>query len=164
MERGGAAFTMGFGDPYPTGPNAEGYEGEPVFKVVQEGDFVQLSGVTVCPDGKPWFSSMGPQNGTTHTVARWAGHHFDTWDATALGLGENQVKDIVCLPDGRVVLAGPSTGLVFYDPATNTSKTVRAGQGIPNDHVIHLELDRMTNPPSLHVATAGGAAVLRVMP
>jgi hypothetical protein len=164
MARGGAAFTAGFGDPYPTAPNAEGYEGEPVFKVAQEGDFVQLSGVAVCPDGKVWFSSLGPQNGTTHTVARWTGHHFDTWDAASLGLGDGAVQDIACLPDGRVVLAGATSGLVLYDPAANTSKAIRAGQGIPSDHVIRLEVDRMTNPPALHVATAGGAAFLRVLP
>lgn len=164
MERGGAAFTAGFGDPYPTAPNSEGYEGEPVFKVAQEGDFVQLSGVAVCPDGKVWFSSLGPQNGTTHTVARWTGHHFDTWDATSLGLGDDAVQDIACLPDGRVVLAGATSGLVLYDPAANTSKAIRAGQGIPSNHVIRLEVDRMTDPPALHVATAGGAAILRVLP
>ncbi len=163
-QRGGAAFTAGFGDPYPTPPNDEGYQGEPVFKVEQEGDFVRLSGVAVCPDGKVWFSSWGPQNGTTHTVGVWTGRRFDTWDATSLGLGTSAVQDIACLPDGRVVLASRSAGLVLYDPATQTSKGIRAGQGIPSDQVIRLEVDRMTDPPSLNVATAGGAAVLRVLP
>jgi hypothetical protein len=164
MQRGGGAFTAAFGDGYPSAPNAAGFDGEPVFKVLQEGDFVQLSGVAVCPDGRVWFSSLGPQNGTTHTVARWTGDHFDTWDATALGLPENPVQDIACLPDGRVVLAGPTSGLLLLDPATMATKSIRAGQGIPSDQVLHVEVDRMTNPPSLDVATAGGAAVLRVLP
>jgi hypothetical protein len=163
-DRYGAAFTMAFGDPYPLSPNAEGWENEPVFKVAEEGDAVRMSGVAVCPDGKVWFSSWGPETGTTHTVAVFTGGHFDSWDATSLGLGENSVQDIVCMPDGRVVFAGPSTGLVVYDPARKSSKTIHAGQGIPSDQVFHLEVDRMTHPPSLHVATAGGAAVLRVLP
>ncbi len=41
---------------------------------------------------------------------------------------------------------------------------MHAGQGIPDDNVIQLELDHMVNPPALHVATAGGAAVFRVFP
>lgn len=164
MQRNGAAFTAGFGDPYPSGPNDEGFENEPVFKVAQEGDFVRLSGVAVCPDGRVWFSSWGPETGTAHTVAVWTGRRFDTWDATHLGLGTNAVEDIACLPDGRVVLASRGAGLVLYDPAAGTSKTIRAGDGIPSDQVIRLEVDRMTDPPSLHVATTGGAAVLRVLP
>jgi hypothetical protein len=153
MKRASGAFTAAFGD-----------GGPPVFTVNQEGDYVQLSGVAVCPDGKVWFSSLGPQNGTTHTVARWMGDHFDTWDATALGLPENAVQDIACLPDGRIVLAGTSSGLLFLDPATNATKSIRAGQGIPSDQIEHIEVDRMTNPPSLNVATSGGAAILRVLP
>ena len=76
----------------------------------------------------------------------------------------NAVQDIVALPDGRLVFAGPSTGLVFYDPATGASKAMRAGQGIPDDRVVQLELDTMVSPPALHVSTYGGAAVIRVFP
>jgi hypothetical protein len=41
---------------------------------------------------------------------------------------------------------------------------MRAGQGIPNDSVLRIQLDTMVDPPALHVATRGGAAVLRVLP
>jgi hypothetical protein len=79
-------------------------------------------------------------------------------------MSEQAVQDIVALPDGRIVLAGPSTGLVFYDPATRQRVAMRAGQGIPDDRVTQLELDTMVDPPALHVSTFGGAATIRVFP
>ena len=39
----------------------------PIARVV--GDSVHLTGVAVCPDGRVWFSSRGPQSGTSDTVA-----------------------------------------------------------------------------------------------
>jgi hypothetical protein len=162
FQRNGKAFKAAFGDPYPGPPNDEGFEGEPVFKVAAEGDSVYLSGVAVCPDGRVWFSSYG--NATGKTVAVWKGRSFDTWDARSLGLPESGVVAIACLPDGRVVLAGARSGLVLHDPASRTSKAIRAGQGIPSDEVLALEVDGTISPPSLHVATAGGAAILRVLP
>ncbi len=156
--RNGAAFKHAFGDPY-AGP---GSGNEPVFQVPQEGDPVYLTAVAVCPNGKVWFSSSGPTS-VSDTVAVF-GPGFTTYAAQDLGLGESSVADMVCLPDGRLVLAGFSTGLAIYDPATGTKKTIRAGQGIPDDHVQALELDRMPSPPALHVATDSGATVLRVLP
>jgi len=164
FQRHGHAFKAAFGDPYPISPNDEGFTNEPVFKVNVEGDSVYLTGVAVCPDGRVWFSSRGPENGTDHTVAAWKGRSFDTFAATSLGLAETAVADIDCLPDGRVVLAGARSGVVLYDPVARTSKAIRAGHGIPSDRVIAVEVDRMVSPPSLHVATSGGAAVLRVLP
>ncbi len=158
---GAAAFAPAFGDPYPTSPNDEGFQNEPVFKVNAEGDSVYLTGVAVCPDGRVWFSSRGPQNGTTHTLAVWRGRSFQTFDPASLGLGETALRDVDCLPDGRVVLAGFSKGVVLYDPAAGT--TVRV-PGLPSQTILDVEVDRMVAPPSLHVATAAGAAVLRVLP
>ena len=77
---------------------------------------------------------------------------------------ESNVRDMVALPDGRLVLAGPNTGLVIWDPASGKHTAIRAGQGIPDDRVYRIEVDSMVDPPALHVATAGGAAVLRVLP
>ena len=161
--RHGAAFKTAFGDPYdPAWPgNDEGFQNEPVFKVNAEGDSVHLTGVAVCPDGRVWFASRGPENGTTHTLAVWKGRSFDTFDPAALGLGETELRDVECLPDGRVVLAGPTKGVVLLDPATFT--TVRV-PGLPSQSVHDVEVDRMVSPPSLHVATSGGAAVLRALP
>ncbi|HET9753183.1 MAG TPA: WD40 repeat domain-containing protein, partial [Myxococcales bacterium] len=80
------------------------------------------------------------------------------------GMLEENVADMLALPDGRLVLAGGTTGLVFWDPGTGEHVSLRAGHGIPDDHVIQLELDTMVDPPALHVATRGGAAVLRILP
>ncbi len=160
-ERNGRAFAVAFGDPYPQAPNADGFRNEPVFPVSREGDSPHLTGVAVCPDGRVWFSSSGPQSGTGDTVAVWNGRRFETFAAGRLGLGESAVKDVVCLPDGRLVLAGYRTGAVLYDPARGTSRPV---PGLPSGTVLDLEVDRMVTPPTLHVATGSGAAALRVLP
>ena len=157
--RNGNAFKYAFGDPY-YGP---GSGSMPVFPVAKEGHDVNLSAVTVCPDGKVWFASFGPVDGVEQTIASFEPGQFTHYTSGALGLGERWVSDLVCLPDGRLVLAGSSTGLSIWDPATNTSTQIRSGNGIPSDEVLALEVDRMTDPPALHVATAGGAAVLRVL-
>ncbi|HEY6908910.1 MAG TPA: WD40 repeat domain-containing protein [Myxococcales bacterium] len=91
--------------------------------------------------------------------------HFTHYDPIRdAGMSESGVHDMVALPDGRLVLAGSNTGLVFWDPNTGRHTAMRAGQGIPDDHVMGLELDTMVDPPALHVATGGGAAVIRVFP
>jgi hypothetical protein len=158
---GAAAFEIAFGDPYPTSPNDEGFQNEPVFKVAAEGDDVNLTGVAVCPDGRAWFASRGPATGAGHTLAVWKGRSFETFDPAALGLGETPLEDVECLPDGRVVLAGPTRGVVLLDPATGRTTRVT---GLPSERIQDVEVDRMVSPPSLHVATSGGAAVLRVLP
>jgi hypothetical protein len=161
FERNGRAFAIAFGDPYPTAPNAEGFTNEPVFKVAAEGHSVHLTGVAVCPDGRVWFSSSGPQSGNGDTVAVWKGRSFETFPASRLGLGGASVRDVVCLPDGRVALAGLHSGVVLHDPRTGVSKQL---EGLPSGTVLDLEVDRMVVPPALHVATDAGAAVLRVLP
>ena len=161
FQRNGRAFAIAFGDPYPLAPDANGFTNEPVFKVSREGDSVYLTGVAVCPDGRVWFSSRGPQSGTSDTVAVWDGKSFQSFPATRLGLGESAVKDVACLPDGRVVLGGYGTGAVIWDPTKGTSQPV---PGLPSGAILDLEVDRMVSPPTLHVATGWGAAALRVLP
>jgi hypothetical protein len=78
-----------------------------------------------------------------------------------LGLGESAVKDVDCLPDGRVALAGYTTGVVLYDPATRSSTRL---SGLPSEQILDVEVDRMVSPPTLHVATGGGAVYLRALP
>ncbi len=162
-QRAGKAYEQAFGDPYlgPGSPNP------PVFEVAMEGHDVFLSAVTVCPDGKTWFGSLGVADGVPYTIASFdaATRSFHYYLATALGLPDPSVKDLVCLPDGRLAAASASGGLVLWDPATNASTPVRAAGGlIPSDRVESLEVDRMANPPTLHVATEGGAAAIRVLP
>jgi hypothetical protein len=159
--RGGGAFALAFGDPYPRPPDGAGFTNEPVFRVAREGDSPHLTGVAVCPDGRVWFSSSGPSSGTGDTVAVWDGHAFTSYPATALGLGGSAVRDVACLPDGRIVLGGYHTGAVVYDPAKKTSTPL---SGLPGSDVWDLQVDPMVSPPTLHVATDGGAAAIRVLP
>jgi hypothetical protein len=158
--RNGAAFATAFGDPY----HGPGSGNPPVFEVAAEGDNVYLNAVSVCPDGTVWFGSDGP-DGVSESVASFDGRRFHYYQASDLGLPERSVKDLVCLPDGRVVLASTSSGLSIYDPATRTSRRITAGDGtIPSNRILSLEVDRMPSPFTLHVATGGGAAALRVLP
>ena len=174
---GDNAFKFAFGDPY-TSYCEPGY-GRPVFCTPLEGDFVNLSAVAVTKDpltgqDKVWYSSgiiyndVGDVNyGVASFVARPAVNQ-QMWTyynpVSDLGMSEMNVRDMLALPDGRLVLAGPTTGLTVWDPVKNTHHQIRGGQGIPSDNVLRLELDTMVKPWALHVATDAGAAVLRVLP
>lgn len=160
-QRHGGAYKVAFGDPY----YPDGTGSPPVFRVANEGHMVALTAVTTCPDGKTWFGSSGVSDGVAETVASYDGHTFAYFTAQALGLGEAAVRDLLCLPDGRLVLAGFTTGLALYNPATGAIQHLQAADGsLPNDWITALELDRMPSPPTLHVSTHGGAAALRVLP
>ncbi len=160
-ERWGAAFVVSFGDPY-TYAAGDAFVNQPVFKVPLEGDDVNLTAVSVCPDGRVWFSTSGA-TAVNDTVAvfdpvRWS---IKTFDARALGLPDRPVQDLVCLPDGRLALAGVNGGAVVYDPASGASKPL---DGIPGTHVNRFSLDTMVKPAALLVSTDSGAAVLRQIP
>jgi hypothetical protein len=161
---GQSAFGPTFGDPY----NGGCTDGRPIFCVPQEGDFVNLSAVTVTPDGRIWWASGVIYNepaDVNYGIAVYDHHQFTYFDPVRdAGMAETNVRDMLALPDGRLVLAGPNTGLTIWDPATRKHSSIRAGQGIPDDGIMRLQLDTMVNPPALHVATRGGAAVLRVLP
>ncbi|MFZ5468006.1 MAG: WD40 repeat domain-containing protein [Myxococcota bacterium] len=161
---GGDTFAESFGDPYPLPDNGNGYVNEPVFRPPAEGDPVHLSAVSVASDGRVWFASDPPASSgdPAYGVAVWDGRRFITFDPVAqLGMAERKVVDLVALPDGRVVVAGPSTGLVVYDPASGRSVPLRAPAYLADDNVQRLELDTMVSPPALHVSTWSGASVLR---
>ena len=139
----------------------------PVFVPPKAGDEVSISAVAVTPDGTSWWASgpLGPY--PAYGLAWYDGNQFHYVDPVAqAGTAERSISDMVALPDGRLVLAGPNSGLTLWNPARPAEPAVhiRAGQGIPDDHVTRLELDAMVKPPALHVSTAGGAAVLRVLP
>jgi len=158
------AFDPGMGDPYEG--NCSG--SRPVFCPPLEGDPVNISAVTVANDGKVWFASGTLYNQSTdvpYGIASWDGRQFTYYDPVRdLGLPERHIRDMIALPDGRLVVAALSSGLVFWNPQTGKRTFMRAGQGIPDDSVLRLQLDTMVDPPALHVATRGGAAVLRVLP
>jgi hypothetical protein len=127
-----------------------------------EGDDANLTAVSVCPDGRVWFSSSGP-TAVNDTVAVFDPNPWtiQTFDPTKLGLSGRPVQDLVCLPDGRLVIAGVSGGVVVYDPGSGASKPLA---GIPGTRVHRLSVDTLAKPFSLMVATDGGAAVLRDIP
>jgi len=137
----------------------------PVFWPPNPGDPVDISAVTVTPDGKSWWAG-GPTGSTpAYGIASFDGRRFTYYDPIHdAKMRESNVVDMLALPDGRLVLASEGSGLTFWDPVKRTSVPMGAGQGIPDDHVVRLELDTMVTPPALHVATRGGAAVLRVLP
>jgi len=137
----------------------------PVFWPPNPGNPVGISAVTVTPDGKSWWASGPFGSDPAYGLASFDGHTFQYFDPIRdAGMREYIVVDMVALPDGRLVLASQASGLTIWDPVKKTQVSLRAGQGIPDDQIIHLELDTMVNPPALHVATRGGAAVLRVLP
>jgi hypothetical protein len=181
FQRGGATYDpklggFAMGDPYYGGCGGS----RPVWCVGREGDTLAISAVTQTPDGLVWFAS-GPyayqgdracSDGGTQTGDRDLGiasynpktYDFNYYTGPGVGMAETNVRDMVALPDGRLVLAGPNSGLVFWDPKTNQRTTMRGGSGLPSDRVMRLELDTMVNPPALHVSTGGGAVSIRVFP
>ncbi len=154
-----------FGDPY----NGNCSGNRPIFCAPMEGDPVNLSAVAPAPDGRVWFASgilFNEPADVNYGIAVWQPHGpFTYYDpVNDAGMAEANVRDMLMLPDGRLVLAAPNSGLTFWDPATGKHSSIRAGQGIPDDRVLRIQLDTMVDPPALHVATRGGAAVLRVLP
>jgi hypothetical protein len=171
-----SAFGPTFGDPY-NGGCSDGDTTRPIFCPPQEGDVVNISAVAVDKNGVTWWSSGSIFNdpadvnygiasfappGAPPPAVPW---HFKYYDPIRdVGMAETNVRDMLALPDGRLVVAGPNTGLVIWDPQTGKHTSIRAGQGIPDDGVMRLQLDTMVDPPALQVATRGGAAVLRILP
>jgi hypothetical protein len=157
-------FVLAFGGDYLG--NCSG--NRPVFCPPLEGDPVAMSAVSVGPTGLVWFAS-GPYYYTAddrnYGVASYDGRTFTYYDPVRdLGMVEANVRDLIALPDGRVVAAGPDSGIVIWDPIKKTSKSIRGGSGLPDDHVNRLELDAMVSPPILHVSTRNGATSIRIVP
>ncbi len=162
---GAQAFALAFGDPYPQAANSDGFINEPVFRPPAEGDPVALSAVAVAKDGRVWFASSPIAADPAYGVAVWDGHSFKVLDpVNDLGMAERSVRDLVALPDGRMVLAGPTTGLLIHDPIKGTNIPLRGTEWLPSDRVLRLELDQMVEPSALRVATSAGVAVIRNLP
>jgi hypothetical protein len=180
FQRGGGAYDTtkgGFsmGDPYFGGCGGS----RPVWCVGQEGDAISVSAVTETPDGLQWFAS-GPysyQPSNPCTVGANAGdrdwgiasydpkhHTFVYYNGPEVGLAETNVRDMVALPDGRIVFAGPNSGLVFWNPQTHAQTVRNTRNGLPSNQIFRLELDTMVSPPTLHVATGSGAVSIRITP
>jgi len=168
---GGNAHDPGLGDQY-TG--CFGSSTRPVFCPPMEGDPVNISATTITKDGKVWFSSgtlnHEPQD-VPYGIASLTRNDatgqntFAYYDPVAnVGLAQRDVRDMIALPDGRLVVAGLQGGLVIWDPATGNRVAMGAAQGISDDKVLRMQLDTMVDPPALQIATRSGATILRVLP
>lgn len=185
FQRGGGAYEWSLGDPYH--PNGDGLR--PVFPVAREGDVVAISAAAETPDGLSWFASgsYGPQGdtpcasqkqfpGLKNTGDRDLGvasydHATNTFTYykpdTDLRLGDSNVRDMVALPDGRLVFASHKSGLLIWNPKTPAKAGIpmNATTGhLVDDAVERMELDLMVSPPVLHVSTNSGATSIRVLP
>jgi hypothetical protein len=151
-------FDPAFGDPYPGVP--------PVFNPPVEGDWVNLRGVAATPDGMVWFASGEVESwrGPTYGLASWDGRRFTHFDPTALGSLEYNILELQALPDGRLVLGFPSTGLLVWTPGDARGHRITASNGLPGEQIGRISLDRMHDPPILLVPTEGGLAAFRSVP
>ncbi len=162
---GNQIHAVAFGDPY-KGPCGSGFCNQPVFMVPAEGDVVSIQALAVAADGRVWFASgRTTTSDVPRGLAAWDGKSFRYFDPRRdAGMAEDDIRDMVALPDGRLVLAGTRTGLVFWNPQTGARTSLRAGATLPDDHIFRLKLDSMVNPPTLYVSTSGGVAALRSLP
>jgi hypothetical protein len=151
-------FDPAFGDPYPGNP--------PVFEPPREGDPVNLRAVAVTPDGTVWFASGAVEDwrGATYGLAAWDGKRFTYVDPGAIGSPDGDILELVALPDGRLVLGLPNTGLLVWRPGDPKGHRLTSKDGLPGDRIGRLYLDRMVDPPALYVPTDNGLAVLRKVP
>jgi hypothetical protein len=159
-------FAPAFGDPYPGGSNYCGQPNPPVFMVGKEGDFVSLLAVTEATDGTVWFASGAwwPDD-VELGLAAYKGDCFTYHQPSEAGLSSQNISDMVALPDGRLAISTHSDGVSLWNPTTGAHTMLTSGNGyLPDNSVEHLELDTMVNPPALHVSTASGSAVIRVLP
>jgi hypothetical protein len=157
-------YAVAFGDGYvSTNCSAGSFCNQPVFMVPQEGDVVSVQAVAVTPDGRTWFAS-GKSNSadTPRGLAVWDGKTFHYYDPQRdLGMAESDLRDLIALPDGRLAVAGASSGVTLWDPKSGAHVAIT---GLPDPHVLRMELDTMVSPPALHIATYGGAVSLRSWP
>ncbi|MFL5400039.1 MAG: WD40 repeat domain-containing protein [Myxococcales bacterium] len=154
---GHEAYAFNFGDPYDPSTGAN----PPVFKPPREGDPVSMSAVAVAKDGTVWFASDSLSRDPSYGLASFDGKSFHYFAVRTAGV--SRARDLVALPDGRVAIASP-VGISLWDPSSGKTTLVAGSALLPSDDVVRLELDTSVDPPSLHVSTSSGAAVLRVLP
>ena len=151
-------FDPAFGDPYPGNP--------PVFLPPREGDFVNIRAIAPAPDGTVWFASGEVEGwrGPTYGLAAWDGKRFTYVDPIAIGAADHNVLELVALPDGRLVLGFPDSGLLVWRPGEAKGHRLTTTDGLPGNRIGRMYLDRMVEPPALYVPTEGGLAVFRAIP
>jgi hypothetical protein len=138
----------------------------PVFPTGRSGDPVNLRAVTVTSDGIVWFASGGadgwrvPHRG----MAAWDGHHFTYFDPIALGSIDFNILEMIALPDDRLVLGFPGTGLLVWKPGDRKGHRLTVSDGLPGERIRRMNLDRMHDPAVLLVPTDGGLLMMRTIP
>jgi hypothetical protein len=107
----------------------------------------------VGPDGRAWFASatrgltsFGPRESLS-TLTQWAGGD------SGIPL---ELNDVVADPDGTIWIVTMDGRLLRLDP---TTKTVRQHPGVSG--AVRIQLDPLTTPRSLYVATNDGVVVIR---
>ena len=142
----------------------------PLFNPTTEGDSINVRAVAVTPDNIAWFASGEVESwrGRTYGLASWDPQHpatrFVPWDPMQLGSSEYNILELVALPDGRLVLGFPSTGLLVWKPGDPKGHRVTQRDGLPGESIRRMSLDLMVDPPALLVSTEGGLAVFRQVP
>lgn len=96
-------------------------------------------------------------------IASFDGKAFTYYTVSQTG-ASGTVTDMVALPDGRLAIGTAGGGVTLWNPATGVSTLLRAGRGLADNAVNRMELDRMVDPPVLHVSTDTGASAIRVFP
>jgi hypothetical protein len=121
-----------------------------------------MSAVAVAKDGTVWFASDSlSSRDPSYGLASFDGKSFHYFAVRTAGV--SRARDLVALPDGRLALASPA-GISLWDPSSGKTTSVSGSSLLPSDDVLRLELDTSVDPPSLHVSTSSGAAVLRILP
>jgi hypothetical protein len=85
-------------------------------------------------------------------------------DPTRLGASEYNILELQALPDGRLVLGFPNSGLLVWTPGDARGHRLTVRDGLPGEQIRRMSLDRMHNPPILFVPTDGGLAAFRQVP
>jgi hypothetical protein len=139
-----------------------------VFHPPTEGDNVNLRAVAVAPDGMAWFASGETLNetwrGPTYGLAAYDGKHFTYFDPTRLGSVEFNILELQALPDGRLVMGFPTSGLLVWNPGDDQGHRITTKDGLPGERIGRMSLDRMHDPAILLVPTDGGLAAFRAVP
>ena len=90
--------------------------------------------------------------------------HFDYFDPTALGAIDFNVLEMVALPDDRLVLGFPTSGLLVWRPGDAKGHRLTVSDGLPGERIGRLHLDRLHDPAILLVPTDGGLLLMRAVP
>ena len=157
--KGHNPFVPAFGDPLPTNP--------PIFRPPNYADPVNIRAVAPGNDGMVWFASgeVEAWRGPTYGIAGVDEKNRITYyDPIQLGAIEYNVLELVALPDGRLVMGFPNSGLLVWKPGDAKGHRLTTKDGLPGDRIGRMYLDRMVDPPALYVPTDGGLAVFRSVP